>query len=133
MMTHSAMAAVLAGLVMGLGLGTMSACGGDSFQGEIPPCRCTTTGCAAGACPIQIRLDETCSGEFDFAEAMIDGHVETEAITPTQAVVACSKIDPGATAAIVVRGGDWVWPLTERCSTPGETRSLVLQCVEVGP
>lgn len=135
MISHSAFARVLAALIAGLmgilGGVALTACGGDSFQGEIPPCRCEAGGCTAAACPIQIRLDQSCNDQFDLAEVMVDGHVEAQAVTPAAALTTCSKIEPGETAAIVVRGGDWVWPLTEHCTTPGQTRALVLQCLEV--
>ncbi|MCC6624052.1 MAG: hypothetical protein IT385_22535 [Deltaproteobacteria bacterium] len=110
---------------------TVAACESEPFQGELAPCPCDDGGCSAEACPIEILLDQTCVGEVSIAEALIGEHVERERITPAQTLTACSRIEPGAEVAITVRGGPWIWgPLEERCTTPGETRSLVLQCVE---
>ncbi len=106
-------------------------CESEPFQGELAPCPCDDGGCSAQSCPIEILLDSTCVGEVDVAEALVGDHVEREKIKPASTITACSRIEPGDEVAIIVRGGPWVWgPLGESCDTPGETRSLVLQCVE---
>jgi len=109
------------------------ACESDPVQGDLAPCPCDDGGCSAQSCPIEILLDQTCVGEVTVAEALIGQHVERETLRPSQTMSACSRIEPGEEVAITVRGGPWIWgPLDERCATPGETRSLVLQCVESG-
>jgi len=107
------------------------ACEDDPTQGALPPCPCDNGGCSTSSCPIEILLDQTCVADVPLAEVLIDQHVEVGTITPQATFRACSRIEPGARADITVRGGPWVWgPLHETCSTPGETRSLVLQCIE---
>ncbi|MFO0747405.1 MAG: hypothetical protein U1F43_17310 [Myxococcota bacterium] len=108
-------------------------CESDPFQGEIPACVCDNGGCSAQSCGISILLDQTCVGELTSAEALIGKHVEADLLKPTAAFTPCTRIEPGASVAIIVRGGPWVWgPLNETCETPGDVRSLVLQCVEAG-
>ncbi len=109
----------------------VSGCDSGSSQGELPPCRCEVESCSSATCPIEVSFDSTCVGELTLAEVMVDGHVEAEAVRPSERLTTCSRIDPGQTATIYVRGGPWIWgPLQETCSTPSETRALVLQCVE---
>lgn len=114
-----------------LALLLLSGCESDPLQGELPACVCDNGGCSQTSCPIEILLDQTCVGEVTTAEALIGVHVETTLIAPTAPFTACTRIEPGQSVDVTVRGGPWVWgPLNERCDTPGETRSLVLQCVE---
>lgn len=106
-------------------------CESDGFQGELAPCRCEVETCSTASCPIELAFDPTCEGEVALAEVMVDGHIEAQALRPGGRVVTCSRIEPNRTATLYVRGGPWIWgPLVERCTTPGETRSLILQCVE---
>jgi len=121
-----ALAAVLSVVALGV-----SACDSGSFQGELPPCRCEVETCSAASCPIEISFDPTCQGEIALAEVMVDDHVEVNTLSPGGRLVTCSRIEPDTSSTIFVRGGPWIWgPLVERCSTPRETRALVLQCVE---
>lgn len=115
-------------LLMLLGL---SGCDAGSMQGEIPQCRCDIEQCSSASCGYDLRLDDACKGQLDFAEVLIDGHLEAEVLEPGGSLVPCTRAEPGVAAQLIIRGGDWVWgPLNERCTEPGENRLLVLQCVE---
>lgn len=106
-------------------------CAGDGFQGAIPACRCDVELCTSASCGYELRLDPGCNGQIDEAEILIDGHLEADILGPGISVVPCTRTEPGVESQIIVRGGDWVWgPLAERCTDPGETRLLVLQCIE---
>lgn len=120
-------------LALGVSATAIAGCESDPIQGELPACVCANGGCSAQSCPIQILLDQTCVGEIKSAEALIGEHVEVELLKPSTPYTPCTRIEPGEQVDIIVRGGPWVWgPLNEACDTPGETRSLVLQCVEAG-
>lgn len=109
----------------------LPACDPGSSQGELPPCPCDGGGCSPASCPLTITLDSTCEGEMEFAEVLIDDHVETSPLEPLVPLLTCSRVEPGAQATLWVRGGPWVWgPLIERCEVPGENQQIVLQCVE---
>lgn len=116
-----------------IGVATMVSLGCDpgSFQGEIAPCVCETEGCSASACPMTVTLDQTCDGEMEFGEVLVEDHVEEEQIVPLEPLRLCSRVEPGDELRVWVRGGPWVWgPLIERCETPGEVQQIILQCVE---
>jgi len=109
----------------------LPACDPGSSQGEIALCVCDEVGCSASSCPLTITLDSTCSGEMQFAEVLVDDHVEGAPLEPLVPLLTCSRIEPGAQATLWVRGGPWVWgPLVERCDVAGENQQIVLQCVE---
>ena len=109
----------------------LGACDSGHFQGAIAPCRCETEGCSEASCPITLLLDNTCQGEMPFAEVLVGEHVEDVRVPPLEQRQLCSRIEPGQEAELWVRGGPWVWgPLRERCEIAGETRAIVLQCVE---
>lgn len=106
-------------------------CDSGSFQGELPPCRCEVETCSTNSCPIEVSFDSTCVGEIRLAEVMVDGHVEEEGVTADSRLTTCSRIEPGQSATIWVRGGPWIWgPLVESCTNPREPKTLILQCVE---
>ncbi len=109
----------------------LTACSGEPFQAELAPCRCEAGGCAADECFIDVAFDDSCAGQLDDAEVWVDGHVETELVSPGTASRLCSRIPVGGSAEIAVRGGLWIWgPLTERCDAAATTRSVVLRCVD---
>ncbi len=115
-------------LVIGLGL---LGCDADPVQGDLVPCRCDVEQCSSAACGYELRLDAACASQVRRAEILIDGHLETDQLVPGGAAFPCTKTEPGVESQIIIRGGDWVWgPLLERCLEPGDTRLLVLQCVE---
>ncbi len=117
--------------LLALSLLPLAGCDADPFQGALEPCRCEVERCTSASCGYEVRLDAACSAQVSSAEILIDGHLEAERLAPGGAVVPCTRTEPGVVSQIIVRGGDWVWgPLTERCLEPGETRLLVLQCVE---
>ncbi|TNF31096.1 MAG: hypothetical protein EP329_12860 [Deltaproteobacteria bacterium] len=114
-----------------IGILALAGCESDPYQGELVPCRCEVEACTSASCGYDLRLDAACAGQIDHAEVLIDGHLEESALTPGQDMFPCTRTEPGVASQIIVRGGDWVWgPLVERCMNPGETRLLVLQCVE---
>lgn len=111
-----------------------AACESEAFQGELAPCRCEVEQCTSASCGYEVRLESGCASQMKAAEILIDGHLEEKALLPGGTVFPCSRTEPGVTSQISVRGGDWIWgPLSEQCMTPGETRLLVLQCVEAAP
>jgi len=94
--------------------GVLVGCDSDPFQGELTPCRCDVEQCTSASCGYELRLDAGCNP-----------------LAPGGVVFPCTRTEPGVASEIIIRGGEWVWgPLTERCMTPGETRLLVLQCIE---
>jgi len=108
-----------------------TACDSGSFQGELPGCVCETVGCSPSACSIELTLDETCTGELSEAEVLVGDHVEADLLRPKARVTTCSKVEPGKSADVWVRGGPWIWgPLTETCDEPRKVLSVVLQCIE---
>ena len=114
-----------------LAVAGLAACDSGSFQGEIAPCVCDNNGCTTAACPVTITLDSTCEGEMDFGEVLVGEHVEAAPLEPLVPLQLCSRVEPGATATLWVRGGPWVWgPLQEGCEVAGEMQQIVLQCVE---
>ncbi|MCB9733418.1 MAG: hypothetical protein H6745_12500 [Deltaproteobacteria bacterium] len=124
-------ALVLAAALLLFALPAAGGCAGDAFQGDIPACRCDVELCTSASCGYELRLDPGCNGQIAKAEVLIDGHLESDILSPGISVIPCTRTEPGVESQIIVRGGDWVWgPLVERCTDPGETRLLVLQCIE---
>lgn len=114
-----------------IGLLAVTGCDSDGFQGELVPCRCDVEQCTSASCGYDLRLEAACAGQIDHAEVLIDGHLEVGKLEPGKDLFPCTRTEPGVSSQIIVRGGDWVWgPLNERCLEPGETKLLVLQCVE---
>lgn len=108
-----------------------TACDSGSFQGELPACVCETEGCSQAACPIELSLDETCVGELVEAEVLVGDHVEADLLRPSARITTCTKVEPGASKDVWVRGGPWIWgPLTQTCDEPRKVLSVVLQCIE---
>ena len=101
---------------------------------EYRPCRCDVEVCSEQACSFQIAMDSSCSTDVDFAEILVDDHLEVMDLTPGETVTLCSKTEPGDTATIYVRGGSWIWgPINRKCGEEGgQTYSLVLECVTPG-
>jgi hypothetical protein len=107
-------------------------CDSGVFQGEVAPCPCDEGGCSDAACPIEVTIDPGCAGQFDHAEVLVGAHIEASSVRPSERAVMCAQIEPGASAIVHVRGGEWSWgPLEQRCEVPRETQRVLLQCVEM--
>ena len=129
-MLHLRQVVATLAFLLALPLGA-SGCESEPFQGEIPGCRCEIDRCTSASCGYELRLAADCTGELTNAEILVDGHLEAATLVPGEALVTCSRTEPGVTSQVIVRGGDWVWgPLNERCDDPGTNRLLVLQCIE---
>jgi hypothetical protein len=119
---------------MAWGLGVVAGCAAEPFEGETAACRCEAEpGCSQIDCPIEVVLGESCVGQVDFAEVVIDGHIEREVVRPGEVMTACSRIPLAGVARVAARGGEWLWgPLEEGCLVAGQARRLVFDCSEFG-
>jgi len=98
---------------------------------EYRPCRCDVEVCSEEACSFQISMDSSCEADVEFAEILVDDHLEVMDLIPGEAVQLCSRTEPGDSSTIYVRGGSWIWgPINRKCEGEGgQTYSLVLECV----
>lgn len=128
---------VIALLLMAVAL-SLSACAGEAESYEYALCPCAEPGgCSTYACRYQLSLHPECDGKVSFAEVLIDGVLEEEAILVDTPLIPCMRTEPGKSAVIWVRGGAWIWgPLNKECPLtghqPDEAHSLVFECEEAG-
>ena len=107
-----------------------SACMEDPAVLEYQACRCLTEGCSPQACTFTLRLADTCEGSVEFAEVLVDEHLEEELLTFGDEFTPCTRTEPGDTTRLIVRGGGWIWIQDRTCQQSAEDIQLTLECVE---
>ncbi len=107
---------------------------------DTAPCVCSDegSGCGDDWCTYELALEPSCIGQVEFAEVLIDGHLEGELLTfeagdgglvPTL-MTPCTRTEPGAKTRIDVFAGKWAWSRTgNTCEVPGQTKSILFGCV----
>lgn len=113
----------------------VTACADVPFEPDYPECRCLAGDCAPSDCSFHLNLDKNCADDIEFAEVLINDHLEVETIQPGEVFVACSRVPVGTSAKLWIRGGSWIWDQTRACTAPdsgqqGRVIAMTLQCSE---
>ncbi len=119
-------AMTILGLVAAAGAG----CVDDPATITYAECVCDDDACGPSYCSFELSLHPNCDGDVEFAEVLVDAHVEEELLVAGETFTPCTRIEPGSKATVWVRGGSWIWGPLERDCHPGQEHSLVLQCSE---
>jgi len=117
--------------MLALGLAaSASGCVDDPIAVTYPECVCADGGCGPETCGFRLSLHPNCNDDVDFAEVLVDDHVEETLLVQGETLVPCTRYAPGTKATVWIRGGSWIWGPLERGCEPGQEHTLILQCSE---